>query len=364
MRLLIVNVGSSTVKIRILDGDRIDMSETIAIEPGRPGRLVERLGHELGSIDGVVHRVVHGGTEFTDPVLVDDDVLSRLRSLGPLAPLHQAQALDVLSEMRAASPALPHVACFDTAFHATLPDEATTWALPAAWRNLGVRRFGFHGLSHAHVSRRAPAIAGGRGSGLRIVSCHLGSGASIAAIRDGRSIDTTMGMTPLDGLVMATRSGGVDPGVLLWLQKEKGLTLDALSDGLSFGGGLLGVTGTADLEEVLVRADEGDGEARLATAIYLRSLRANIAAMAAALGGVDILAFTGGVGEHAPTIRSAAVASVAFLGIELDEAANARATGDALISTSSSAAASVVVESREDLEMARLSQPVLASFAD
>ena len=153
MRLLIVNVGSSTVKIRILDGDRVDVSETIAIEPGHPGRVVERVSNELGSIDGVVHHVVHGGTEFTAPVLVDDDVMSRLWSLGPLAPLHQAQALDVLVELRAASPSLPHVACFDTAFHATLPDEATTLALPAAWRDLGVRRFGFHGLSHAYVSR-------------------------------------------------------------------------------------------------------------------------------------------------------------------------------------------------------------------
>lgn len=358
-RTLVVNVGSSSVKVRALDGDQVEHADDLRIEPGQPGALSRRLGPLLADVDVVAHRIVHGGPGRRGPARVDDALVDELRQLEPLAPLHQRPALDVVDELRSAHPQVPHVACFDTAFHADLPEEAVTWAIPAAWRDLGVRRYGFHGLSHAHVARRAPVLAGRPAEGLRIVSCHLGSGASLAAIADGRSIDTTMGMTPMDGLVMATRTGAFDPGALLWLQAEHGLTLAELTDGLDRQGGLLALAGTKDLAEVVQRAGHGDERCGLAVAVWLRSVRANLAAMVAPLGGVDVIAFTGGVGEHAPTLRSAVLAGLGFLAVDLDEGANGAARGDARVTTSTSPVAVVVVEAREDLEMARQARSLL-----
>ena len=241
---------------------------------------------------------------------------------------------------------MPAVACFDTAFHATLTAAAATYALPRAWRERwGVRRYGFHGLSHAWAARRA--------GGGRVVTCHLGAGASLAAVRDGRCLDTTMGFTPLDGLVMATRSGSVDPGLLLWLLEETGMAERELAEALEHQSGLLALAGTADMREVLAGVEHGDPDASLALDVYVHRLRAGIAAMAAALGGLDTLVFTGGVGERSAPVRAAAAAGLGFLGIALDPERNATAGGDADIGAEGAAVRTLVVEAREDLEIAR-----------
>jgi acetate kinase len=220
-----------------------------------------------------------------------------------------------------------------------------------------VRRYGFHGLSHAYASRRAAQMTGAR----RVVTAHLGAGASLAAVRDGRSVDTTMGFTPLEGLVMATRSGSVDPGLLLWLLERERLEVAEMSAALEHEGGLLALAGTADMREVLARADGGDDEARVALGVYLHRLRAGVAAMAAALGGLDALVFTGGVGEHAPEVRARTAAGLGFLGVELDAEANAHAAADAEIGAPGAPARTLVVTAREDLEVARQVRARLAA---
>jgi acetate kinase len=292
--------------------------------------------------DAVGHRVVHGGARFREAVLVDDGVVAALAELSELAPLHQPAALAGIAAVGRALADVPAVACFDTAFHATLPPAAATYALPREWRErFGLRRFGFHGLSHAYASRRAAAA--------RVVRCHLGAGASLAAVSDGVCVDTTMGFTPIEGLVMATRSGSVDPGLVLWLLRH-GLDVDALEQGLDRAGGLKGLSGEGDMRALLAR---DDADARLALGVYVHRLRAAIAAMAAALGGLDALVFTGGVGEHAPEIRARAADGLGFLGVALDEQANARATGDAEIGAPGAVVRAIVVTAREDLEVAR-----------
>ena len=366
MRVLVVNAGSSSLKLRLLDGN----DETLAEQeiPALRARvdheaLGRALGSELGRADAVGHRIVHGGEHFRTAVLIDGDVEDALRDLSTLAPLHQPKSLDALDAVTGLLPELPAVACFDTAFHATIPPAAATYALPGEWRERwGLRRYGFHGLSHAWVARRVPETLGRPVEGLRIVSCHLGAGASLCAISSGISIDTTMGFTPLEGLVMATRSGSVDPGMMLWLLEEDRVSPQELADALEHSSGLLGISGTADMAEVLSRAEDGDEAARLALDVYLRSLRANIAAMAAALDGVDVIAFTGGVGERAPQVRERAITGLHFLGLEIDEAANWDGEGDREISAPGSRASTVVLAAREDLEVARQVRAVLAQL--
>jgi acetate kinase len=253
---------------------------------------------------------------------------------------------------------VPEVACFDTAFHAGLPAAASTYALPAAWRErFGLRRYGFHGLSHGYAARRAGEMLGTVPEQLRIVSCHLGAGASLAAIAHGRSVDTTMGFTPLEGLVMATRAGNTDPGLLLWLLRDGGMAVDELGDGLERDSGLAGLAGTADMREVIQRADAADPDAVLALDVYLHRLRQLIAGMAAAMDGLDVLVFTGGIGEHSPRIRSRG--APAFLGVLLEEQRNQAARGDADIGAAGSPVATLVITSREDIEIARQVRAVL-----
>jgi acetate kinase len=253
------------------------------------------------------------------------------------------------------------VACFDTAFHATLPAAASTYALPAAWRErFEIRRYGFHGLSHAWVARRAPALLGLQSAaGLRLVSAHLGAGASLCAIADGRSIDTTMGFTPLEGLVMATRSGSVDPGLLLWLLGRRAVSLRELADSLEHESGLLGLCGTADMREVLARADAGEPASSEALEVYLHRLRAEVASMAASLGGIDALVFTGGVGEHSAQIRELALDGLSFLGLTVDRERNRAAAGDREISSAGAPAKVLVIAAREELEIARQTRAAL-----
>jgi len=367
-RILVVNAGSSSLKLRVLDAaDAVVGSRDLpGVSPGA-GALEASVGdaiRELGVVEAVGHRIVHGGTTFEEPVLVDERVIDRLDALTDLAPLHQPASLAALRWTMAALPGVPEVACFDTAFHATLPPAARTYALPAAWRERWpIRRFGFHGLSHAYAARRSAQLIGSPLESLRIVTCHLGAGASLAAVMHGRSVDTTMGFTPLAGLVMATRSGDVDPGLVLWLQQHAGLDAAAIAEGLEHEAGLMGLSGSADMRAVLERAEGGDAASELALAVYLHRLRAAIAAMAAAMGGLDALAFTGGVGEHAAAIRAGAVDGLGFLGLAIDAERDVRTTEDREIGLAASPVRILVVASREDLEIARQVRSVLVGSA-
>jgi acetate kinase len=353
-RVLVVNAGSSSVKLRVLDGETLTASVDL---PGVGDEVDDAaLARELdgtGALDAIGHRVVHGGTEFVAPVRLDDDVIERLDRLCELAPLHQPPALALVRAMRRLRPDLPAVACFDTAFHATLPAAAATYAIPESWRALGLRVYGFHGLSHAWAARRAAELLGRPITALRIVSCHLGAGASLAAIDDGRSVDTTMGFTPMDGLVMATRSGSFDPGALLWLARRNGHTIDKLEVALLHGSGLVALAGTADMRVVTEAAMRGEPAGTLALDVYLHRLRKLIGAMAAAIDGIDALVFTAGVGEHSALVRARATAGLGFLGVEIDAETNATAKADVDISSASARARTLVIESREDLEIAR-----------
>jgi acetate kinase len=364
VRVLAVNAGSSTLKLTLLDADdRVLVARELDAPSGRvdADELSAVLGEGLGKADAVGHRIVHGGARFHEAVLIDRDVEAALRELVDLAPLHQPKSLAALEAVSAALPDVASVACFDTAFHATLPAAARTYALPAAWRERwGIRRYGFHGLSHAWVARRAPQLAARSGAALRIVSCHLGAGASLCAIAAGRSIDTTMGFTPLEGLVMATRSGTVDPGALLWLLAHSAMPEGKLAAALEHESGLLGLAGSADMREVLTRAAQGDERARLALDVYCHRLAAGISAMAASLGGIDVLVFTGGVGERSAEVRSRAVSRLAFLGLAIDRDRNARADDDAEISVAHANAGTLVIRSREDREIAREVRRVVA----
>ena len=334
MRVLVVNAGSSSLKVDL-------------VEDGKQVRSYDELPGRAADVDAVGHRFVHGGPDLVDPVVVDGEVERRLRDLVELAPLHQPAALAGLDAARVLLPDVPHVACFDTAFHATLPAAAYTYALPQAWRERwGLRRYGFHGLSHAWAAARADQLEPG---GRRIVTCHLGAGASLAAVLDGRCVDTTMGFTPLDGLVMATRSGAVDPGLLLWLEEHGGLSPQQVADGLEHDSGLLGLAGTADMREVLARDDP---DARLALQVYLHRLAGGIAAMTVGLGGLDTLVFTGGVGERAAPVRQGAADRLGHLGVAVDSSVNGGAQPDADISADGAAVRALVVRSREDLQIA------------
>jgi len=364
VRVLVVNAGSSSVKLSSIAADDVTAAARELAAPQSTvdaGELGAAIADGLGEVDAVGHRIVHGGDRFGQPVLIDGDVRSSLSELAALAPLHQPKSLAALDAVSFALPDVPAVACFDTAFHATLPPAAHTYALPAAWRRRwGLRRYGFHGLSHAWVARRAPELLGLDARHLRIVSCHLGAGASLCAITAGRSLDTTMGFTPLEGLVMATRSGSVDPGLLLWLMEQTGMAERELARTLEHESGLLGLAGTADMREILARAGAGDEAARLALGVYEHRLRAGIASMSAALGGLDVLVFTGGVGEHSPEIRARAVRGLDFLGVAIDDRLNAGGGADDREITAAGGRGRVlVVKAREDLEIARQTRTVL-----
>ncbi len=362
MRVLVVNAGSSSLKLSVLDGDQL----CGARELSAPGAAIDAWQvtaavRELGPVDAVGHRIVHGGERYVEAVLISDDVLVGLRELADLAPLHQAKSLAALEAVSSARPDCPSVACFDTAFHATISHGAATYALPRPWRERwGLRRFGFHGLSHAYASRRAAELLARSPDGLRIVTCHLGAGASLAAVKSGRSVDTTMGFTPLEGLAMATRSGSVDPGLLLWLLEHTELSEQQMAHALEHESGMLALAGSADMREVIDAAARGHTRADLALEVYLHRLRAGIAAMAAAMDGLDVVVWTGGVGEHAPTIRAAAADGLGFLGVRIDHARNRTAAGDRDLTAQGAQAQAVVLTAREDLEIMRQIREVLS----
>ena len=358
-RVLVVNAGSSTLKLSAI-GPQDDTIAAETLTRSDPGS-VERFCAEHGPFDASGHRIVHGGKHLTEPVVLDDRVIAELETLIPLAPLHQKAGLAGIRAAMEAVPGVPAVACFDTAFHAALPPAAATYPIPAHWRALGIRRFGFHGLSYAWSSQRAAEVLGPAGAGSRVVICHLGSGSSVCAVLDGRSVDTTMGFTPAEGLVMATRSGTVDPGLLLWLIRTVGIDPAEVDETLEHASGLAGLRGgDGDMRSVCAAADGGDADAELARGVWVHRLRQAIAAMTAALGGIDVLVFTGGIGEHLPALRALVVDGLAFLGLALDADANARTTTDGEITGNGAAVRTAVVTAREDLQIARSVRAALA----
>ena len=355
LAVLTVNAGSSTLKLRLV-GEDDEVLAAVDVDPW-DGEAVPGLGPEFAGAAAAGHRVVHGGVDLVTPTLVDGGVLARIEALTPLAPLHQPRSVAGIRAVASLLPDLPAVACFDTAFHATLPAAASTYALPTAWRRRWpLRRFGFHGLSHQYAVRRAAELLGVGGAGQRMVTCHLGAGASLCASLGGRSVDTTMGFTPLEGLGMATRSGSVAPGRVLWLQTEGGLSAAEVTDGLERHSGLAGLSGTAgDLRHL------GHGDAaRLAVDVYVHRLRREIGAMVASLGGLDTLVFTGGVGEHQPAVRAAAALGLAHLGVAVDGAANDATRADGEVTAAGATVRTLVVTAREDLEIARQVREALA----
>lgn len=366
MRVLVVNAGSSSLKVSLVGPhDETLADEEFEASAGEVGAgKLEAAVHEMGDVDAVGHRVVHGGPRYPASVRIEPEVIRYLSTITDLAPLHLPASLAGVAAVRMLMPRVPAVACFDTAFHSGMPAAASTYAIPREWRERhGIRRYGFHGFSHKYAARRAAEMLLRPDEELKVVTCHLGSGASVAAVLGGRSVDTTMGFTPLEGLVMATRSGSVDPGLILWLQRHAGTTEEELNTALDRRSGLLALAGTADMKEVLKRMAAGDQEARLAFDVYVHRLRGCIASMAAAMGGMDALVFTGGVGENAAPVRAAAVSGLGFLGVEIGPALNANLVPDANISAPGARVPTLVIKAREDVEVAREVRRVLTSPA-
>jgi acetate kinase len=358
---LVVNAGSSSLKLSVLDGEKV-LDET-TVERWSGADDLDGLREFLAQApepDAVGHRVVHGGPRHRRSVRVDGELIDYLDSVSDLAPLHNPRAVAAMRAVGRLLPSTPGVAAFDTSFHATIPDEAATYAVPREWNHrYQLRRYGFHGLSHAYAVRRAAALVDRDPADLRVVTCHLGAGASLSAVVDGHSVDTTMGFTPLAGLVMQTRAGSVDPGLLLWLLENAGLDAATLGETLEHQSGLKGLSGTSgDLRDVLTAREADDDDARLAFDVYVHRLVREIGAMAASAGGLDLLVFTGGMGEHSPELRSAAGSRLGHLGVSLDEQAN-QATGDSDVSGPDARVRTVVVTAREDVEVAREVQQVL-----
>ncbi len=386
--LLTLNAGSSSLKASLFEiggaGPRLALKAEVAGVGAAPrftacdpsGRVVdERAWTDAGPafealLDNVIawaeshlgaaalaavgHRVVHGGQDHVRPERVTPDLLTALDRLVPLAPLHQPHNLAPIRAIAAARPALPQVACFDTAFHATLPPVATWFALPRAYGEAGVRRYGFHGLSYEFIARRLAEVAPDLAAG-RVIAAHLGAGSSLCALRGSRSVDTTMGFTALDGLVMGTRCGDLDPGVVLYMQRENHLTPDEVEEVLYQRSGLLGVSGiSGDMRALLASDDPHAGEA---LELYVYRIAREAGALASSLGGVDGLVFTAGVGEHAPAIRARVCARLAWLGVALDEPANAG--GAAVISAPQSRVVVRVIPTDEEMTIARHALEVL-----
>ena len=349
MRVLVLNPGSSTLKAAVLvaESGEVVADDTIDWQAGLDGaadvvaRAIERLS--AGTADAVGYRVVHGGSRYTGPAAVDEALLRAIEELDALAPLHNKRAVSVMRAAKQLLPNLPHVACFDTAFHADLPEEARSYPLPAEWvERWGIRRYGFHGLSVTWAVRRASELLGKSREDLALVVAHLGSGCSVTAVDGGRSVDTSMGFTPYEGLMMGTRAGSVDPGILLRLAAD-GVPVEELADGLGHRAGFAAIAGTSDVREVERRAMAGDAVARLAVDMFVHRAAGCVAAVATSLPRIDVLVFTGGIGEHSHLIRAAIVRRLGSLGIP-DDVRNADA--DAVLAQGQSSV--LVIQARED----------------
>ncbi len=305
-------------------------------------------------IDVVGHRVVHGGQEYQASIKVTPHVKDTIKRLAVYAPLHNPINLEGIEAIEQILPDVPQVAVFDTAFHAHMPQEAVVYPGPYEWYEEGLRRYGFHGISHHYCAERAAQLLGKPLEDLRLITCHIGNGCSLAAIQHGHSIDTTMGFTPLEGLMMGSRSGSVDPGILIYLMRQKGYTADQLDEILNKKSGLKGVSGlTSDMRELLSAMQKGNERARLAFDIYIHRLRSGVGAMLASLGGVDALVFTAGVGENAPSVRWATCKALRFLGLKLDPAKNAQSPADQDIATADSTVRVLIVQTQEDWSIAK-----------
>jgi acetate kinase len=362
-RVLVLNCGSSTVKYRLFDG-----SDTVA------KGLIERLSSpddfdgamrrimaetDLSGIAAVGHRVVHGGASFDQPTILDDDVVATIERLVPLAPLHNPPALNGIAVTRRLLPHVPQVAVFDTAFHATIPPDGRTFAMDAALaERWAVRRYGFHGTSHAYVARRTAEALGLDAARAKVISLHLGNGASACAVDGGRSVATSMGMSPQGGLVMGTRSGDIDPTVIFHLHRVAGLPVEEIERSLTRYAGLQGLAGDNDMRTVLRRRAAGDTDATLAFDLYCRRIKEYVGAYLAVLGGADAITFTAGVGEHAAPVRAASLAGLDALGIEVDPDRNEK--NETLISPDGTRVAVCVIPTDEELEIAHQARAALA----
>ena len=347
MRVFVLNTGSSSLKYALVDtADGTRDAGLIERVTDQGAAFATALEH-VERVECVAHRVVHGGERFTAPVVVDDTVLAQIRELAVLAPLHNPVNARVIELARQALPDVPHVAVFDTAFHATLPPHAYTYAVPRDW---DVRRYGFHGTSNAYVSREAAALLGREQAETNLIVLHLGNGASATAIAGGRSVDTSMGLTPLEGLVMGTRSGDVDPSLVDFRRRTAGIAAEETERLLNTASGLLGLAGASDMRELLRR---DDADAALALEVYCYRIRKYVGAYLAALGGADAIAFTAGVGEHDPVVRAQSLAGLERLGVAVDPARNAeRSSAPRTISPDGAEVAVLVIPTDEELEMA------------
>jgi acetate kinase len=392
MNTLVCNAGSSTLKFSLFEAE----GERLLAEGGidwstPPTRLVVRctgqpevreeltLQHHAdaiarilealqagpsaplqapGAVQAVGHRVVHGGERYTSAVRITPEVKQTIDALAELAPLHNPASLDGINAVEQVLPQVPQVAVFDTAFHATLSEAARTYPVPPQWRReWGVRRYGFHGLSHAYCATRAAEMLGRQD--VRLIIAHLGNGASVSAVHHGICVDTSMGFTPLEGLMMGTRSGSIDPGILIYLLRQKGLDADQLDYALNYESGLLGISGiSSDMRQILAAMPQ-QADARLAVEVYVHRIRQTVGAMAATLGGVDALVFTAGVGEHAAVIRERVCENLGYLGLALDRTANDGCQPDADIATPASTGPILVIATREDVTIVRETRRVL-----
>ena len=393
--VLVVNAGSSSLKYQVLDATTGETAATGLVEQiGGRGRLQHTTGGRTSTVDvscpdhraaleaarsalrehgpdlmatppiAVGHRVVHGGPLFTEPVVIDDGVIAAIRELVPLAPLHNPANLEGILSARESFPDVPQVAVFDTAFHQSLPAHAHTYAVPSAWRERHqVRRYGFHGTSHRFVSRRTAELLGRRPEDCNVIVLHLGNGASACAVQGGRSIDTSMGLSPLEGLVMGTRSGDVDPALGAYLARVADLDATAYDEALNKASGLLGLAGVSDLRELERRRTAGDANAALAFDVMVYRLRKYVGAYAVALGRVDAIAFTGGIGENSVAVRAAVLSGLGALGVVPDHDANAGGDPERLVNAADSRIPAYVVPTNEELEIARACLAVLGEDA-
>ncbi len=344
--ILVVNAGSTSMKLEVVDDEE------------RSTRVAS-LAEAPREVNAVAHRVVHGGARFREAVVIDDAVRDEIRELVLLAPLHNAPGLEAIEEAEEAFPAVPHVAVFDTSFHRSIPEEAALYAVPARWRDeWGIRRYGFHGLSVQWSAERVPELLGR--SINRLVVCHLGGGSSVTAVAGGRSVDTTMGFTPLEGVPMTTRSGSIDPGALLFVLREHDVDVEALDHTLNSDSGMKGLAGgSGEMRELERRVAAGEEDAKLALDVWLHRLAGAVAAMAAAAGGLDALAFTAGIGEGSALVREQLCARLAFLDVQIDPRLNAEAKVDADVAADGSRVRVLVVRAREELVAARAARALL-----
>jgi len=392
MKILVCNSGSSSLKFSLFEADEEVLLAEGGIDwttkptrlrfrrPDRPevreeldlrerGEAIARILDDLlagpsaalrgiDDIEAVGHRVVHGGSRYTEAVRITPQVQNAISELSELAPLHNPASLEGIQAIEKVLPTVPQVAVFDTAFHATLPAAARTYAVPRKWTNdWAVHRYGFHGLSHAYCAQRAAELLDRTDA--RLVIAHLGNGASVSAVCNGRCVDTSMGFTPLEGVVMGTRSGSVDPGLLLYLLRHKGLSVEELDHALNYESGLLGISRiSSDMRRILELSSQSP-DARLALEVYIHRLVQTIGAMAATLGGIDGLVFTAGVGENSAQVRKLACANLGHLGLELDQAANDSCRPDADVALPGSRARILVIVTNEDLTIMRQTRMLL-----